>query len=54
MRCFYADGWDAIRGQEARASTAAALCEVRICRLPDAMARAEWQVPRQRMRRYCG
>jgi hypothetical protein len=54
MRCFYADGWDAIRRQLARASTAAALYEVRIRRLPDAMARAEWQVPRQRMRRYCG
>jgi hypothetical protein len=50
----YADGCDGIRGQEARPSTAAALCEVRIRRLPDAMARAEWQVPRQRMRRYWG
>ena len=54
QRCVYADGWDALRGQEARAGTAAALYEVRIRRLPDAMARAEWQVPRQRLRRYCG
>jgi len=38
QRCFHADGWDAIRGDEAKASTAAALHEVRIRRLRDAMA----------------
>ena len=54
QRCFYGDGWDTIRGGKVRANTPAALYEVRIRRLPDAMARAEWQVPRQRMRRYCG
>src|SRR5258707_11486104 len=54
QRCFYADGRYAIRRKKVRANTPAALYEVRIRRLPDAMARPEWQVPRQRMRRYCG